>query len=80
MVETEPNKMKMSLRTRDAEKYDVSKIAAELGGGGHKGAAATVIERPLLEAKEMVLGSSCTAQHDFFGGVGKTIRGNQLKL
>jgi phosphoesterase RecJ-like protein len=55
MVEVEAGTIKMSFRTRDAEKYDVSKLAVALGGGGHKGAAGAVLTMPLSEAVEKVV-------------------------
>ncbi len=54
-VEVEPNKVKFSFRSRDPEKYDVAKLAAELGGGGHKVAAGVLVPLPLEEAKKKVL-------------------------
>jgi len=50
MVEEEPGVVKVSFRTRDSVKFDVSKVAEALGGGGHKAAAAAVIKAPLSEA------------------------------
>jgi phosphoesterase RecJ-like protein len=44
LIELEPNVWNASFRTRDADKYDVSKIAVALGGGGHKAAAGARIE------------------------------------
>jgi phosphoesterase RecJ-like protein len=55
MVEEKAEKVKISFRTRDSEVYDVSKIAAALGGGGHKAAAGAFLEMPLVEAKRKVL-------------------------
>jgi phosphoesterase RecJ-like protein len=55
MLETEPNRIKLSFRTRDAVAYDVSKIAVALGGGGHKGAAGAGMNMPLEEAKKAVV-------------------------
>lgn len=55
MVEDQPGGVKVSFRTRDSEKYDVSKIAAALGGGGHKAAAATYMKVPLDEAVKKVV-------------------------
>ena len=45
LVEVEKGKTIVSLRTRDEEKYDMSKIASIVGknGGGHPGAAGTTI-------------------------------------
>ncbi len=55
MVEEMPGIVKASLRTRDEEKYDVSKVAAALGGGGHKGASGLVIKLPLEEAVKKLI-------------------------
>lgn len=44
LVEKLPNHISISFRTRDANKYDVSKIAKHLGGGGHPAAAATKLD------------------------------------
>lgn len=54
MVETSRNSLSVSLRAR--ENFDVSKIAEEIGGGGHRVAAGARIEgKPFREAVEMVL-------------------------
>lgn len=55
LVELEPGTVKLSFRTRDQDKYDVSKIAAALGGGGHKGAAGAKIPGPYLAARERLI-------------------------
>lgn len=55
LVEVEPNLCKMSLRTRDAVKFDVSKLAVALGGGGHKAAAGATLKLPLDEAVKKVV-------------------------
>ena len=55
MIESEPQHVKISFRTRDQEKYDVSKIAVALGGGGHKSAAGARLIMPLNEAIEKVV-------------------------
>ena len=56
LVETEPNKVSVSFRTRNADKYDVSKIATAVGvGGGHKAAAGTTIYEPFDSAKKSLL-------------------------
>lgn len=55
IVEKEPSIIKVSFRSKDAERYDVFKIAAVLGGGGHRAAASAVINKPLAEAKEMII-------------------------
>ncbi len=54
-IETEPNVFNASFRTRNAEKFDVSKVALALGGGGHKAAAGARIEGTLEEAKQKLL-------------------------
>ncbi len=55
LTEAEPGFTRISLRTRDAVKYDVSKVAELIGGGGHKAAAATRIHAPLNEAKQKLI-------------------------
>jgi len=55
LIEVEPNKVKVSMRTRDAEKFDVSKLAVILGGGGHRAAAGAVLSMSLPEAKKLVV-------------------------
>ncbi|MBI2100337.1 MAG: DHH family phosphoesterase [Candidatus Vogelbacteria bacterium] len=55
LIEQEPGLVKLSLRTRDAKQYDLSQIAARLGGGGHSAAAGATIRSPLPEAKRLVL-------------------------
>ena len=55
MVERRPNKVKISCRTRDVEKYDVSKLAEMLGGGGHKAAAGAMLSMSLDEALKKVV-------------------------
>ncbi len=55
MVEREPNIVKLSIRTRDSKKFDVSKLAVALGGGGHKAAAGAILKMPLDEAKVLVV-------------------------
>lgn len=52
-IEMSPGKVKMSLRTRDSENFDLSVLAGKLGGGGHKGAAGVYIEKPLAEAVQI---------------------------
>lgn len=54
MLETEPGKISVSLRARN--KFDTSKIALELGGGGHKAASGAKVEGlPFDEAVKRVL-------------------------
>lgn len=55
IVEVEAGKIKVSFRTRDAKKYDVSKLATELGGGGHIAAAGAVLSMSLDEALKKVV-------------------------
>jgi bifunctional oligoribonuclease and PAP phosphatase NrnA len=55
MVEIEPGRIKCSFRTRNVSKYDVSKLATELGGGGHKAAAGAVLTTTLDEAVQKVV-------------------------
>lgn len=55
MVEDEPGRVKCSFRTNTPEIYDVSMIAKEFGGGGHKAAAGALIKAPFAEAKDRVL-------------------------
>lgn len=55
-LEMEMGKISLSIRTKDAEKYDVSKLAVALGGGGHKAAAgATMVGMGFKEAKKKLL-------------------------
>ena len=55
LFEVEAGKIRASFRTHDSEKYDVSKLAAALGGGGHKAAAGAILNMPLAEAKNLVV-------------------------
>jgi len=57
LVEAEPNVVTVSLRTRDENRFDVSRIAKIVGekGGGHRGAAGTTILEPLDKAKTTLL-------------------------
>lgn len=55
MIERKPHDIKVSFRTRDRDKYDVSKIAEAIGGGGHKAAAAAVMNMSLDDAKKLVV-------------------------
>jgi len=54
-VEIEPNKVKFSFRSADENKYDVSKLATALGGGGHGAASGAILSMPLEEAKRLVV-------------------------
>ena len=55
MVEMEPGVCNVSFRTRDSEKFDLSKISMALDGGGHKAAAGASIKKPFDEAKKYLL-------------------------
>jgi len=56
MMESQPNVVKISLRTRDSKTYDLSKIAlATKAGGGHRAAAGATLNQPLDEAKKTML-------------------------
>ena len=55
MAEAEQGKVKLSFRTKNADLYDVSLLAAALGGGGHKAAAGAVLNMPLAEACDLVV-------------------------
>ncbi len=53
LVEKENGKIDLGLRSRVG--YDVSAVAARLGGGGHKQAAGALLDGPLPAARERVL-------------------------
>ncbi|MES2314356.1 MAG: DHH family phosphoesterase [Patescibacteria group bacterium] len=56
LVEREPDIVKVSMRTRDIERFDVSKLAVALGGGGHRAAAGILFKGlSLAEAKEKIV-------------------------
>ncbi len=55
LTESEPEIIRVSLRTRDAERFDVSKLSAALGGGGHRAAAGAVLKMPMPAAKKLFL-------------------------
>ncbi|MFA6185031.1 MAG: DHH family phosphoesterase [Candidatus Shapirobacteria bacterium] len=55
MIEYQPNYIKISFRTRDASKYDLSKISTAVGGGGHMAAAGATINGSLTEATDIIL-------------------------
>ncbi|MPN34245.1 Bifunctional oligoribonuclease and PAP phosphatase NrnA [bioreactor metagenome] len=58
IIEFQPGTIRINFRTRDSEKYDLSKIATTTGsGGGHKAAAgATISNKSIPEATEFILG------------------------
>lgn len=56
LIELQPNLIKISFRTRDSNKYDLTKISVALGGGGHKSAAgATLNNTSLPQAKDLLI-------------------------
>lgn len=55
LLEVKSGEVKVGIRTRDENKYDVSKLAVALGGGGHKAAAGATIKLPIPEAKALVV-------------------------
>lgn len=56
IIEPQPNNIKVSFRTRDASKFDLSKVAVTLGGGGHKAAAGLVFKDISIdEAKKQII-------------------------
>ena len=55
MLEEREGQVKISFRTRDSEKYDLTKVASALGGGGHKAASGAVLPLPLEEAIKKVV-------------------------
>jgi phosphoesterase RecJ-like protein len=55
MIEREPNQIGVSLRSRGT--FDVSKVAVNLGGGGHKPAAGLTLKMNMEEAKKVLLKS-----------------------
>jgi phosphoesterase RecJ-like protein len=54
-IETKSGSVKVSFSTRDSEKYDLSKLAGALGGGGHKAAAGAILTMPLDQAIEKIV-------------------------
>lgn len=55
-TEAKPGVVSLSIRTRDAKKYDVSKIAVATGfGGGHMYAAGATLTMPFNQAKKHLL-------------------------
>lgn len=56
LVERELGIVRLSMRSRDADKFDVSKLALALGGGGHRAAAGVRFNGLSLdEAKKLVV-------------------------
>jgi len=55
LSEREEGKIKCSLRSRDGNKYDVSKIALKFDGGGSKQAAGFITKKPMQEILNLIL-------------------------
>lgn len=55
MIEEQKGIVKLSIRTRDSEKYDLSKLAVALGGGGHAAAAGARLNMTISEAIDKVV-------------------------
>ncbi len=55
MIEEEKGMVKLSIRTRDSNKYDVSKLAVSLGGGGHMAAAGARLNMNIEKAIDKVV-------------------------
>ena len=55
LLEKEPGRVTVGMRTRDADRFDVSKLAVALGGGGHKAAAGAKLSMNIAEACEKVV-------------------------
>jgi phosphoesterase RecJ-like protein len=49
LTETEPGNIKLNLRSKDGQTYDVSRLAVALGGGGHKAAAGAQLPGMTIE-------------------------------
>ncbi len=50
LIEKDKGEVKISLRSRNADKFDVSKLAVALGGGGHRSAAGARLKMDLPSA------------------------------
>lgn len=55
LTEVEPNKIKMNFRSKDGNKYDVSKLASAFNGGGHKAASGATMEGSLEDVRGSVV-------------------------
>lgn len=55
VLEPEPGRVKVSFRSKDGATYDVSALAAALGGGGHRAAAGVAMDMPFEQAKELIV-------------------------
>jgi len=54
-VETKPGETRFSFRSKDPVRFDVAKLAASLGGGGHTMAAGLTLNLPLDQAVTKVV-------------------------
>jgi phosphoesterase RecJ-like protein len=55
LIEAEPGQVRISFRTHDADRFDLSLLAVALGGGGHKAAAGASLNMSLAQARETVV-------------------------
>lgn len=55
LIETTPGTVRASFRTRDPKKFDVSRLAVALGGGGHPAAAGAALKMPISAARKLFL-------------------------
>lgn len=55
MSEQTPGEIRLRFRSKDSEKYDISKLATALGGGGHKMAAGARLNSSLEEGIKKVV-------------------------
>ena len=56
MAEVVPGRIRVSSRTNNGDKYDLSKLMKAIGGGGHKAAAASiVIDKGLDETIDIII-------------------------
>lgn len=55
LIEEEPNYIRASFRSQDGVKYDVSLLAATIGGGGHRAASGAAIKISLDEVKRILV-------------------------
>lgn len=53
LIELEENRVRVGLRSQN--NFDVSKLAKEFGGGGHKNAAGCIVSAKLEEVKQLIL-------------------------
>ncbi|MFA6404729.1 MAG: DHH family phosphoesterase [Candidatus Paceibacterota bacterium] len=65
MTEIEKDKIKISFRTRDSDRFDVSRIATEFGGGGHKAASGALLNNTSLEEAKRVVVSKAKELYKF---------------